>query len=88
MYDSPRRPVTINDMVQYGYTWLGMVPMHVKQARRFFDSGKYCVFRLYPDGRKPRYFIQMSLQMISFMEWNTIRTTCTNGFLQFFQKKD
>lgn len=56
MYDSPRKPVTINDMIQYGYTWLGMVPMHAKQARRFFDSGKYCVFRLYPDGTEAEVF--------------------------------
>ena len=50
MYDFPKRPVTINDMIQYGYDCLDIVPMHARQAKRFFETGRYCIYRLYPDG--------------------------------------
>lgn len=49
MYDFPKRPVTINDMIQYGYDCLDIVPMHARQAKRFFETGRYCIYRLYPD---------------------------------------
>ena len=52
MCDAPQKIVTLNDMIDYGYTWLGMVPMHARQALRLFESENYCIYKLYQNNTK------------------------------------
>ena len=46
----PDPSLSMDDMVKYGYTYLGMVPVGSETAEEFFKQDTMSVFALHPDG--------------------------------------
>lgn len=43
------KKLTLNDMLNFGYTWLGMLPVTAETAKELFSVFEVVVYALYPD---------------------------------------